>query len=141
MPLYECSACPCVENTALANYWWGHVHNEKPALCSECDPGIGKWHGEFPKEAVYVRGLVTNERGFLEPRRRMEMTEQAIHKTRVNQRSQRASDPRGGTLRFRMSSLPEKRACGVCGGTARKRNGLLACGCPYAALARELAKQ
>jgi len=49
MPLYECSVCHAVENTALTNFWWDHMHESKPALCSECDPAIGKWHGQFPK--------------------------------------------------------------------------------------------
>lgn len=49
MPLYECSNCHAVENTALTNFWWDVTHDGKPALCSECDPQIGKWHGQFPK--------------------------------------------------------------------------------------------
>lgn len=49
MPLYECSKCHAVENTALTNFWWDHIHDGKPALCSECDPEIGKWHGKFDK--------------------------------------------------------------------------------------------
>lgn len=52
MPLYECSKCHAVENTAMANYWWKVQHEKQPALCSECDPDIGKWHGEFPKLIV-----------------------------------------------------------------------------------------
>lgn len=52
MPLYECSACHAVENTALTNFWWDHKMHEKPALCSECDPQIGKWHGHFEKITV-----------------------------------------------------------------------------------------
>lgn len=49
MPLYECSNCHAVENTALTNFWGDHIGQEKPALCSECDPAIGKWHGKFEK--------------------------------------------------------------------------------------------
>ncbi len=48
MPLYECSKCHAVENTALTNFWMDHTCN-RPALCSECDPEIGAWHGVFPK--------------------------------------------------------------------------------------------
>ena len=47
MPLFKCSKCGCVENTACYNYWM-RVHKKEP-LCSECDPEIGKWHGHFPK--------------------------------------------------------------------------------------------
>lgn len=57
MPLFKCEQCGCVENTALSNYWtrninWDSTNAEplkNPALCSECDPEIGKWHGQFPK--------------------------------------------------------------------------------------------
>jgi hypothetical protein len=46
MPLFNCSACGAVENTALGNYWWNR-RQHKPVLCSECDTGT--WHGQFPK--------------------------------------------------------------------------------------------
>lgn len=56
MPLFKCETCGCVENTALSNYWtrnidWAQqgVTLSNPALCSECDPAIGRWHGWFPK--------------------------------------------------------------------------------------------
>ena len=49
MPLYECSKCHSVENTALTNFWWEHLHEGNPALCSACDPEIGEWHGRFPR--------------------------------------------------------------------------------------------
>lgn len=52
MPLYECSVCHAVENTALTNFWWDVMRDKKPALCSECDPEIGTWHGHFPKTTV-----------------------------------------------------------------------------------------
>ena len=48
MPLYECSICHAAENTALTNFWEDLMH-KRPALCSECDPRIGKWHEQFPK--------------------------------------------------------------------------------------------
>ncbi len=57
MPLFRCEQCGCVENTALSNYWMRGRDAVTlapravplPALCSECDPQIGRWHGEFPK--------------------------------------------------------------------------------------------
>ncbi len=49
MPLYECTQCHVVENTALTNFWFATQMEKKPALCSECDPEIGTWHGKFPK--------------------------------------------------------------------------------------------
>ena len=48
MPLFVCSNCGCVDNTATGFYW---MQSEKP-LCAECGPenlGGGKWHGVFPK--------------------------------------------------------------------------------------------
>lgn len=49
MPLFVCSNCKCIENTALCHYWM-HLGYGTPKLCSECDPEIGKWHGSFQKE-------------------------------------------------------------------------------------------
>ena len=56
MPLFRCEQCGCVENTALSNYWtrdrdeqFNKIEPTPPALCSECDPEIGEWHGRFPK--------------------------------------------------------------------------------------------
>lgn len=51
MPLFECSKCHAVDNTALTNFWWSQ-HISDPPLCSECDPETGKWHGHFPKLTV-----------------------------------------------------------------------------------------
>lgn len=62
MPLYMCSKCGSVENTALGGYWAQQMKafeaNQKHApLCSECDPEIGTWHGQFPRRSagVYVQ--------------------------------------------------------------------------------------
>lgn len=41
MPLYECTRCHAVDNTALTNFWCDTTLDGKPALCSECDPEIG----------------------------------------------------------------------------------------------------
>jgi hypothetical protein len=46
MPLFNCSKCGVVENTALGEYWYNKAKG-KPVLCSEC--GEGKWHGRFPR--------------------------------------------------------------------------------------------
>lgn len=48
MPLFKCSKCGCVDNTALGNYWGLYACDGKPPLCSECDTGV--WHGRFPKK-------------------------------------------------------------------------------------------
>lgn len=50
MSLFVCEECRCVENTALSGFWLRNTEGRKgKALCSECDPEIGKWHGRFPK--------------------------------------------------------------------------------------------
>ena len=54
MPLYACSKCQTVENTALGGYWEQQIDaaeagKQHEPLCSGCDPKIGKWHGRFPR--------------------------------------------------------------------------------------------
>jgi len=66
MPIFECSKCHCMENTATSAYWstfQGEGLPRLPALCSECDPKIGKWHGIFPKMAA--KGKLIGNDGFL----------------------------------------------------------------------------
>lgn len=62
MPLFECTKCHCVENTALSGYWEDELSAHETGgkfepVCSEC--GSGKWHGKFPKrplaETAYVQ--------------------------------------------------------------------------------------
>lgn len=60
MPLFRCTKCGCVENTALSHYW---LKGEAPALCCECDPKIAKWHQRFPKRPA--TGLILVSDGFL----------------------------------------------------------------------------
>lgn len=55
MPLYECSKCGHVDNTALGDYWWRYMHDGLPPLCSECSRG--EWHGRFPKNTPEELGL------------------------------------------------------------------------------------
>jgi hypothetical protein len=47
--LYVCEKCNTIENTALANFWPRRLVNDGKALCSACDPAIGKWHGRFDR--------------------------------------------------------------------------------------------
>lgn len=64
MPLFPCSQCKSVENTAASNYWVAaYSEGEKPLLCSECDPAIGKWHGLFPKRSAV--GMLIDQHGHL----------------------------------------------------------------------------
>lgn len=62
MPLYSCEQCGAVDNTALTNYW-AQVRHMTTILCSSCDPHIGKWHDEFPKQTMEQRGLVMRQDG------------------------------------------------------------------------------
>jgi hypothetical protein len=62
MPLFPCRQCLAVENTACCNYWF-RKSNEKPLLCSACDPQIGKWHGVFKKRSAI--GMYVDNQGHL----------------------------------------------------------------------------
>lgn len=52
MPVFVCSNCSMMENTATTDYWWWVTQDKKPPLCSECHPEIKKWHGEFPRSPM-----------------------------------------------------------------------------------------
>jgi len=50
--LFVCDECGCVENTALSRFWFRNNPESGlngRALCSACDPDLGRWHGAFPK--------------------------------------------------------------------------------------------
>jgi hypothetical protein len=51
MPLFLCTKCGCVENTACCHYWSRNIvaGAEIPPVCSVCDPAIGKWHSRFAR--------------------------------------------------------------------------------------------
>lgn len=63
MPIFACRECGCIENTACCNYWWRTQMENKTALCSACDPKIGKWHGEFTRRSA--SGMLVDENGHL----------------------------------------------------------------------------
>jgi hypothetical protein len=58
MPLFNCTSCGAVENTALSNYWTDLYQKDKSVpfnpLCSKCDARIGQWHGRFDRSYVPV---------------------------------------------------------------------------------------
>jgi hypothetical protein len=62
MPLFPCTKCNCIEDTALCHYWSARLR-QTSAVCSACDPAIQKWHGEFPKESA--QGWISDRNGFL----------------------------------------------------------------------------
>ena len=65
MPLFKCSKCGCIENTATSNYWGVPFdEREDSALCTECDPQVGKWHGLFEKKDADKEGYKKQENGF-----------------------------------------------------------------------------
>ncbi len=66
MPIFECSKCKTMENTALGHYW-DRAPFKKPPLCSEC--ANGKWHGRFPKRTAIEAGYVKQADGFYGPKR------------------------------------------------------------------------
>ena len=61
MPAYRCSKCGCMENTACSIYW--STQDKDKALCSQCDPRIGKWHDLFPRTSA--KGMMLASDGFL----------------------------------------------------------------------------
>src|SRR5882757_6168309 len=62
MPMFPCSKCNCIEDTALCHYWSARLR-QTSAVCSACDPTIGKWQGKFPKESA--QGWISDRDGFL----------------------------------------------------------------------------
>ena len=60
MPLFRCTRCGCIENTACGAYW-NNKRKQIPELCSECDTGT--WHGEFEKKSA--EGMYVDDEGFL----------------------------------------------------------------------------
>lgn len=72
MPLFKCERCGCIENTATSNYWGrflGEDGNDPvppaPALCSACDPEIGKWHDIFLRQQASLLGYKLANDGFI----------------------------------------------------------------------------
>lgn len=68
MPLFACSSCNSVENTALSNFWASELDAYQQGVphkpkCSACDPAIGIWHGEFERRPAAGYHLGTH--GFL----------------------------------------------------------------------------
>jgi hypothetical protein len=47
MHVFVCDSCNRLENTALSYYWCRK--DGEPALCSQCDPTIKRWHGKFER--------------------------------------------------------------------------------------------
>jgi hypothetical protein len=57
MPLFACSKCGCVENTALGKFW---AQRDAP-LCSQC--ATGAWHGRF--ERKNATGYLVDREGYI----------------------------------------------------------------------------
>ena len=53
MSIFQCGACGCADDTALCRYWSARVRDAVP-ICSVCDPKIGRWHDQFPREPYAV---------------------------------------------------------------------------------------
>lgn len=64
MPIFKCSKCGMLDNTAISGYWARQM-DSLPALCAECNPEIGKWHGEFERVTPESQGYVEGPDGFL----------------------------------------------------------------------------
>ena len=73
MPLFACTSCDAIDNTAISGYWEQQLdaHDAgKPfePKCSECHTGT--WHGEFPKRFAKAEGYVPDSKltGFIMPK-------------------------------------------------------------------------
>lgn len=69
MPLYRCTKCDVIENTALGGYWMQQMAAHKAGvkhepLCSQCDPAIRQWHDKFPRQAI-TPDYVQTQQGYL----------------------------------------------------------------------------
>lgn len=61
MGLIRCHRCGTIENTARC--YWFEQRRTQQYLCSECDPNIGVWHGEFEKRSA--DGWYYDKNGFI----------------------------------------------------------------------------
>jgi hypothetical protein len=73
MPLFACTICNAIENTAISGYWEQQLdaHHAKDTFkpkCSECHTGA--WHNQFPKRFAQQEGYVPDPKmpGFIMPR-------------------------------------------------------------------------
>jgi hypothetical protein len=69
MPIFKCSKCGVIDNTATSGYWHRFMdvnpgETPPPALCSQCDPTIGTWHDHFPRKTAIELGVVEGPDGF-----------------------------------------------------------------------------
>lgn len=56
MPLYRCTKCGCVENTAI-----GYYYGRAEPVCTECE--TGSWHDHFDKKSS--EGYFVDRSGYL----------------------------------------------------------------------------
>jgi hypothetical protein len=73
MPLFACSSCDAIDNTAISEYWSQQFDAHDAGVkfepkCSECHTGT--WHGEFPKRFAKTEGYVPDPKmpGFIMPK-------------------------------------------------------------------------
>jgi len=73
MPLYECSKCGAIENTATGGYWSQQLDamdskTEFKPKCSECITGT--WHGLFAKRNAKAERYEPDVKmaGFIQPK-------------------------------------------------------------------------
>lgn len=68
MPIFMCTKCGVVENTALSDFWISESTArldkvEHKPKCSQCTPRCGRWHGAFPRKLA--TGYLQDQRGLL----------------------------------------------------------------------------
>lgn len=65
MPIFECSRCKCIDNTALTDFYRRRRLGKEP-LCAGCDPNIGVPNRTIP--GVAAKGMLLGSDGFLYPK-------------------------------------------------------------------------
>jgi hypothetical protein len=66
VPIFQCSRCGVLENTALGAYWLNRGQG-KAVLCSLCD--TGRWHEAFPRKTPAEANYEQHPNGFWSPRK------------------------------------------------------------------------
>lgn len=59
MPLFTCSKCETIENTALADYWIQVYAKKQKPICHKCK--TGKWHNKFQQKKATIEEILKGD--------------------------------------------------------------------------------
>ena len=63
MPIFACSQCGHIDNTACTTAWERWAYGD-PLLCSLCE--FGEWHGHFPRRKPKPGVFLVDKNRFLQ---------------------------------------------------------------------------